>query len=98
MGPMWTRYCTIDGEVTDQMIDHYTARARGGASMIVIESTAVDKRYGWEEATLRLDSPEMLPRFHRLVEAIHFNGAAVLVQLINVYVSYTVAISQEEVF
>jgi 2,4-dienoyl-CoA reductase-like NADH-dependent reductase (Old Yellow Enzyme family)/thioredoxin reductase len=66
------------------MIVHYAARARGGASMIVIESTAVDKRYGWEEATLRLDSPEMLPRFHRLVEAIHMNGAAVLVQLINV--------------
>lgn len=39
MGPMWTRYCTLDGEVTDQMIDHYTARAKGGAAMIIIEST-----------------------------------------------------------
>ncbi|MBW1801062.1 MAG: FAD-dependent oxidoreductase [Deltaproteobacteria bacterium] len=84
MGPMWSRYCTIDGEVTDQMIDHYTARARGGAAMIIIESTAVDGRYGWHEATLRLDGPEMQPRYHRLVEAIHFNGAAAVPQLVNV--------------
>ena len=21
MGPMWTRYCTVEGEVTDQMIE-----------------------------------------------------------------------------
>ena len=74
MGPMWTRYCTIEGEDTDQTIDHYAARARGGASMIVMESTAVDKRYGWEEATLPLESPDMFPRFHRLVEAIHFTA------------------------
>jgi 2,4-dienoyl-CoA reductase-like NADH-dependent reductase (Old Yellow Enzyme family)/thioredoxin reductase len=52
--------------------------------MIVIESTAVDGRYTWEEATLRLDHPEMQPRFHKLVEAIHMNNAPVLVQLVNV--------------
>ena len=84
MGPMWTRYCTVEGEVTDQMIDHYAARAKGGAAMIIIESTAVDRRYGWHEATLRLDGPELQPRFHRLVETIHMNGAAAIVQLINV--------------
>jgi 2,4-dienoyl-CoA reductase-like NADH-dependent reductase (Old Yellow Enzyme family)/thioredoxin reductase len=84
MGPMWTRYCTLDGAVTPQMIDYYSARARGGASLIVIESTTVDRRYGWSEATLRLDGQELQPRFHSLVEAIHFNGAAAIVQLIHV--------------
>jgi len=84
MGPMWTRYCTIDGEVTQQMIDYYTARAKGGAAMIVIESTTVDRRYGWTEATLRLDGDELEPRFHSLVEAIHLNGSAALVQLVHV--------------
>jgi 2,4-dienoyl-CoA reductase-like NADH-dependent reductase (Old Yellow Enzyme family)/thioredoxin reductase len=84
MGPMWSRLCTLDGEVTQQMIDHYAARARGGAAMIIIESTTVDRRYGWDEATARLDGREVQPGFHRLVEAIHFNGAAALVQLINV--------------
>jgi 2,4-dienoyl-CoA reductase-like NADH-dependent reductase (Old Yellow Enzyme family)/NADPH-dependent 2,4-dienoyl-CoA reductase/sulfur reductase-like enzyme len=66
------------------MIDYYSARARGGAAMIVIESTSVDRRYGWSEATLRLDGLELQPRFHRLVEAIHFNGAAAIVQIVNV--------------
>ena len=84
MGPMWTRYCTLNGEVTQQMIDYYSARARGGPAMIVIESTAVDRRYGLSEATLRLDGLEVQPGFHRLVEAIHLNGAAVLVQLVHV--------------
>jgi 2,4-dienoyl-CoA reductase-like NADH-dependent reductase (Old Yellow Enzyme family)/thioredoxin reductase len=66
------------------MIDYYSARAKGGASLIVIESTTVDRRYGWSEATLRLDGSELQPRFHSLVEAIHFNGAAAIVQLIHV--------------
>lgn len=84
MGPMWTRYCTLDGAVTQQMIDYYAARARGGASLIIIESTTVDRRYGWTEATLRLDGSELQPRFHKLIEAIHFNGAAAIVQLVHV--------------
>jgi 2,4-dienoyl-CoA reductase-like NADH-dependent reductase (Old Yellow Enzyme family)/NADPH-dependent 2,4-dienoyl-CoA reductase/sulfur reductase-like enzyme len=84
MGPMWTRYSSMSGEVTQQMIDYYSARARGGAAMIVIEATAVDKRYGYPEATLRLDGPDVLPRFHALVEAIHLNGAAVLDEIVHV--------------
>jgi len=83
-GPMWTRYCTLNGEVTQQMIDYYSARARAGAAMIIIEATAVDRRYGWPESTLRLDGPEAQPGLHRLVEAIHLNGVAVLVQFVNI--------------
>lgn len=84
MGPMWTRQCTVNGEVTQQMIDYYAARARGGAAAIMIESTTVDRRYGWTEATLALDRNELLPGYFRLVEAIHMNGAAALTQLIHV--------------
>ena len=84
MGPMWSRFCTTDGEVTQQMLDYYSARAKGGAAMIIIESTAVDRNFGWDEATLRLDGPETQPRFHRLVEAIHLNGSATLVQLVHI--------------
>ena len=84
MGPMWTRFASLNGEVTQQMIDYYAARARGGAAMIVIESTTVDRRYGWSEPTLRLDGPEVQPRYHKLVETIHYNGAPVLGQIIHV--------------
>lgn len=83
-GPMWSRLCTADGEVTQRMLDYYAARAKGGAAMIVIESTAVDSRYGWDMATLRLDEPKMVVGYNRLVEMIHLHGIPVVAQLINV--------------
>jgi len=86
MGPMWTRLAGINGEVTQQMIDYYVARAKSGPEMVVIESTAVDSRYGWTEPTLRLDGNQFQPWYHKLVEAIHLNGngVPVLGQLIHV--------------
>ncbi|MFC1911016.1 FAD-dependent oxidoreductase, partial [Chloroflexota bacterium] len=83
-GPMWSRFCTADGEVTQQMIDYYSARAKGGAAMIVIESTAVDSRYVWDMATLRLDETKMVPAYARLVKEIHLHGIPAVAQLINV--------------
>ena len=54
MGPMWSRSAAMTGEVTQQMIDYYVARARGGAALITIEGVGVDRRYGWPEPTLLL--------------------------------------------
>lgn len=84
LGPMWSRLCSVTGEVTQQMLDYYEARAKGGAAMIVIESTAVDNRYRWNEPTLRLDDPVFQPGFARLVDIIHLNGAAAIVQIVNI--------------
>jgi 2,4-dienoyl-CoA reductase-like NADH-dependent reductase (Old Yellow Enzyme family)/thioredoxin reductase len=84
MGPMWSRFCTTEGEVTKQMIDYYTARAKGGAAMIVIESTAQDSRYGWDMATVVLEDPKQVPSYARLVEALHIYGIPVLTQIVNV--------------
>jgi len=83
MGPMWSRLSTITGEATQKMIDYYVARAKGGAALITIEAVGVDRRYGWPEPTLLLDGREFQPALRGLVDAIHLNGAAVLVQLIN---------------
>lgn len=83
MGPMWSRLSTVTGEVTQKMIDYYVARAKGGAALITIEATGVDRRYGWPEPTLLLDNRAFQPGLHRLVEAIHLNGAAAVIQLIN---------------
>lgn len=47
MGPTETLYATSDGEVTDKIIDYYTARAKGGCGLITVHSaqgaTKVDK-------------------------------------------------------
>ncbi len=84
MGPMWSRMSTIHGEVTQQMIDYYAARARGGAAAVIIEATMVDRRYGWPQPTLCIDGPQYQPGLSRLVEAIHRNGAAVFIELVNI--------------
>ena len=83
MGPMWSRLSSVTGEVTDKMIDYYVARAKGGAALITIEPAGVDRRWGWPEPTLLLDNRSFQPGLERLVEAIHLNGTAVILQLIN---------------
>lgn len=30
MGPMWTRLCSVDGVVTQELIDYYVGMAKGG--------------------------------------------------------------------
>ena len=84
MGPMWSRMSTVNGEVTQQMIDYYAARSRGGAALVIIEATMVDSRYGWPQPTLCIDNAKYLPGLSRLVEAIHRNGAAVFIELVNI--------------
>jgi 2,4-dienoyl-CoA reductase-like NADH-dependent reductase (Old Yellow Enzyme family)/thioredoxin reductase len=84
MGPMWTRMATVNGEVSQQMINYYAARAKGGAALIIIEATMVDSRYGWPEPTLCIDDTRYMPGLSRLVEAIHRSGAAVLIELVNI--------------
>jgi 2,4-dienoyl-CoA reductase-like NADH-dependent reductase (Old Yellow Enzyme family)/thioredoxin reductase len=84
MGPMWSRMSTVNGEVTPQMIDYYAARSRGGAAVVIIEATMVDSRYGWPQPTLCIDSAKFMPGLSRLVEAIHRNGAAVFIELVNI--------------
>ncbi|MBI4330741.1 MAG: FAD-dependent oxidoreductase [Chloroflexi bacterium] len=84
MSPMWTRYASVNGEVTQQLIDYYTARAKSGIAMIIQESTAVDGRHVWKEPEIRIDEDRYLPGLHRLVEAVHAAGALIFVQLHHV--------------
>jgi len=44
MAPMCSRLPTADGEVTQALIDHYAVRAKGGASMLIIEFARVALR------------------------------------------------------
>lgn len=84
LGPMWTRLSSIHGEVTQELIDHYVAIARGGAAMVMIESTTPDGRYGWHEPTLQLDDSLFMPSFSRLIRSIQLTGVPVLVQITHV--------------
>lgn len=81
MSPMWTRFATVEGEVTQTLIDHYVARAKGGIGLITLEATAVDPRHVWREPEIAIHADKFAPRLRRLVEVIHMYDVPVIVQL-----------------
>jgi 2,4-dienoyl-CoA reductase-like NADH-dependent reductase (Old Yellow Enzyme family)/NADPH-dependent 2,4-dienoyl-CoA reductase/sulfur reductase-like enzyme len=79
--PMWSRTSSVDGEVTQQLLDLYEESARGGPSMIITEAVGVAEPYLWPETQLRIDDVKFMPGLRRLVETIHLNGVACELQL-----------------
>ena len=81
LSPMCMYTAGHDGLVTDWHLAHYTARASGGAGLLIVEATAVEPRGRisqndlglWDDAQI-----EPLARMARLVQA---EGAAIGVQL-----------------
>lgn len=70
-----------DGLVTDRTIAHYEARARGGAGLLILETSAVAYPYG---STSRhqpaLSHDGVVDGLRRLADAVHAHGARMVVQ------------------
>jgi 2,4-dienoyl-CoA reductase-like NADH-dependent reductase (Old Yellow Enzyme family)/thioredoxin reductase len=80
MAPMVTHYSTEEGGVSEEQIDYYAARAKGGAGVIVIEC-AYPALQGPSGSRLLINSDKFIPGFRRLAEAIHKNGAKAFMEL-----------------
>ncbi len=82
MAPMCSRLPTADGEVTQALIDHYAVRAKGGASMLIIEFAHVDEKFSSAEwGMLSASSDRYLVGLSLLAETITLNGARACLQL-----------------
>jgi len=81
MAPMATNMATQEGRVTERHIRHYTARAEGGAGLIILEHTyvAVEGKLARNQTGLYDDS--LVPELKQLVDAIHEAGSRVIIQL-----------------
>ena len=79
LAPMLTFYATKDGSVSDQMIDYYTERARGGCGLVIVESSY--PRSGGYPGRVCLHDDRFIPALGRLVEAIHDAGAKAAIQI-----------------
>ncbi len=70
-----------DGLITDTLITHYAERARGGAGLLILETSAVAFPHG---ATARhqpaLSHDGVISGLQRLGEAVHAHGAKIVVQ------------------
>lgn len=82
MAPMGTNLASEHGEVTDQLIDYYAERAKGGTGLIIIEVTGIDHPVSDAiAAQLRIDDDGYVPGLARLTERLHNHGTKVFVQL-----------------
>ncbi len=81
MGPMGTGFADKDGHPTQQMIEYYAERAKGGPAMIIVEATSIDPIGGFGPYTLRIDDDKFIDGLSRLAKAIKNNGAYAAIQL-----------------
>ncbi len=71
-----------DGSITDQNICHYSARAKGGAGLIIIEHSLCTRKH-WKSGVpiISFQASNAMVWMKDLVDAIHHSGAKVFVQL-----------------
>jgi len=84
MCPMGDNQATSGGYVTDQQIDYFEARARGGAALLIVGSvgvTAPDGLSSPRQSAIGDDS--YTPGWRRLADRVHEHGARVALQLVH---------------
>lgn len=83
MAPMTTLYAGSNGEVTDQLMQYYAARARGGAGMITVEGAYINDSGLQIPCSINVSDDKFIPGLSRIATAIKDNGAAAVLQLIH---------------
>jgi 2,4-dienoyl-CoA reductase (NADPH2) len=79
MTPMHLGYSPM-GEVNEQLIEFYKARARGGAGLIIVGGCGIDK-IGNALGMTQIDEDRLIPGLRKLVDAVHAEGAKIVPQL-----------------
>jgi len=82
MAPMNTRF-GYDGFVTDQLVDYYVERAKGGAGFICVEMGIIDYPIGSTagKGMIATDDDKYSPGLKKLAEAIDKNGSVPMIEL-----------------
>jgi len=80
--PSMTNNYTKDGYVTEQMLDYYEARARGGVGMICVEDGIVDFPVGNNAKNpVSIDNDKYIPMLTKLSTVIKKHGARAAIQI-----------------
>lgn len=72
---------TPKGEVTDQFVNFYAARARGGTGLIIIGGAAIDEQASGLDLFLSIMDDRYIPGLARLTDVIHKEASKIAVQL-----------------
>ncbi|MCI2061538.1 MAG: NAD(P)/FAD-dependent oxidoreductase [Eubacteriaceae bacterium] len=79
--PMGTNFADENGFVTDKLINYYTARAKGGFGLIILEVTAVHPGGRSIPNEVGVWDDEHIEGLKRLTESVHRYGAKICLQL-----------------
>ena len=71
------------GYVTDTLVEHYAARAKGGVGLIVTEVTTVEPTYIYLPGDMSIHDDSFIPGWEKLTSAVHQYGAKILPQLFH---------------
>jgi 2,4-dienoyl-CoA reductase (NADPH2) len=71
---------TPQGEVTDQLVEFYRERSRGGVGLIIVGGCPVDE-YGGMAGMISLNHDRFVPGLERLTRAVKEEGARIAAQL-----------------
>lgn len=81
MAPMTTRLADQAGFVTDNTVDYYMARVRGGVGLITVEMASPTRAGRHRRRELGIYDDRFLPGLTRLTAAIRAGGAKASIQL-----------------
>jgi len=79
--PMVTQYATEEGYVTERLKNYHEARARGGASLIIVECAYVHPAGQALPNLLSITDDKFIPGMSELVQAIHRHGTKAALQI-----------------
>jgi len=71
---------TPEGKVTDQLVDFYALRAKGGVGLIIVGGCVIDE-YGGMSSMIGLNDDRFIPGLRRLAAEVKENGARIAAQL-----------------
>lgn len=82
MPPMSTNLAN-KGYVTDELIAHYSARAKGGVGLMITEVTTIEPTYVYLPGDMSICDDSYIPGWKKLMDAVHQYGAKLLPQLFH---------------
>lgn len=71
------------GYVTDELVEHYKARARGGVGLFVTEVVTIEPTYVYLPGDMAIYDDSFIPGWKKLVDGVHEYGAKILPQLFH---------------
>lgn len=71
------------GYVTDELVEHYKARAKGGVGLFITEVVTVEPTYVYLPGDMSIYDDSFIPGWKKLVDGVHEYGAKILPQLFH---------------